>query len=67
MTEMTGLPLLFYRKLPCPPQRVRFRIKDDFVEIQSPRRREEQIEIFESLGQNEALHFITLLFGDDIR
>jgi hypothetical protein len=41
-----------------------FRIENNVVEIQRARRREEQIEIFECLGQCEALHYIALLFGD---
>jgi hypothetical protein len=41
---------------------VRFGIEDDFVEIQSPGRREKQVEIFKSFGQNEALHFVALSF-----
>jgi hypothetical protein len=45
---------------------MRFGIEDDFVEIQSPGRGEEEIKIFECLGQDEALHFIALLFGDDV-
>ena len=42
------------------------RIEDDLVEIQCPRRREEEVKIFECLGQSEALHFIALFFGDDV-
>jgi hypothetical protein len=45
---------------------MRFGIEDDFVEIQSPRRSEEEVKIFECLGQDEALHFIALLLGHDI-
>src|SRR6266481_8798618 len=45
---------------------MRFGIKDNFVELQGFRRREEQIKIFESLGQYKALHFIELLFTDHI-
>jgi hypothetical protein len=30
------------------------------------RRREEQIKIFESLGQDETLHFVELLFTDRV-
>jgi hypothetical protein len=45
---------------------MRFCIEDDFVEIQRFRWSEEQVEIFECLGQSEALHFIALLFGDDV-
>ena len=45
---------------------MRFGIEDDFAEIQSLRRSEEQIEIFKCLGQDEALHFIALLLGYDI-
>jgi hypothetical protein len=47
-------------------ERMGFRIENDVVEIQRARRREEQIEIFECLGQREALHFVALLFGDDV-
>src|SRR6266513_60772 len=54
------------RRLPGTPERMRFSVKNDLVEIQCPRRREEQVEIFECLGQNEALHFIAFLFGDDV-
>src|SRR5439155_12947580 len=43
-------------------QRVRFGIKGDFIERQGFRRCEEQIEIFESLCQDEALHLVELLF-----
>ena len=45
---------------------MRFSIKDDFIELQGFRRREEQIKIFESLSQNEALHFVQLLFADHV-
>ena len=45
---------------------MRFRSEDDFVEIQSPGRGEEEVKIFECLGQDEALHFIALLLGHDI-
>jgi hypothetical protein len=45
---------------------VRFGIKDDFIELQGFRRREEQIKIFESLGRTETLHFIELLFTDHV-
>jgi hypothetical protein len=45
---------------------MRFGIEDDFVKIQSPRRGEEEVKIFECLGQDEALHFIALLLGHDI-
>lgn len=38
-----------------------FRIENDLAEIQGARRREEHIEIFECLGQREALHFVVLL------
>jgi hypothetical protein len=43
-----------------------FRIENNVVEIQRAGRREEQIEIFECLGQREALHLIALSLGDDI-
>jgi hypothetical protein len=55
------------RNLPGAPERVRFGIKNDLVEIQRVWRRVQQIEIFECLGQREALHFIMLLFCDDVR
>ncbi len=45
---------------------MRFGIKDNFIELQGFRRREEQIEVFESLRQDEALHFIELLFGGHV-
>ena len=45
---------------------MRFGIEDDFVEIQSLGRSEEEIKIFECLGQDEALHFIALTLGHDI-
>jgi len=45
---------------------MRFGIEDDFVEIQSLGRGEEEVKIFECLGQDEALHFIALLLGHDI-
>src|SRR6266699_6098722 len=41
---------------------MRFGIKDNFIEFQSWGRREEQIKILESLGQDEALHLVELLF-----
>ena len=44
------------------PQRVCLGIKYDFVEIQSVRRSEEEIKVFEGLGQDEAFHFIALVF-----
>ena len=47
-------------------QRVRFGIKGDFIERQGFRRCEEQIEIFESLCQDEALHLVELLFTGDV-
>ena len=56
----------FRRTLPGAPERMRFGIEDDFAEIQSLRRGEEQIKIFKCLGQDEALHFIALLLGYDI-
>jgi len=43
-----------------------FRIENNVVEIQRARRREEQIKIFECLGQREALYLIALSLGDDI-
>jgi hypothetical protein len=45
---------------------MRFGIEDNLVEIQSPGRGEEEVKIFECLGQDEALHFIALLLGHDI-
>jgi hypothetical protein len=45
---------------------MRFGIENDFVEIQSLGRGEEEVKIFECLGQDEALHFIALLLGHDI-
>jgi hypothetical protein len=45
---------------------MRFGIEDDFVKIQSVWRGEEEVKIFEFLGQDEALHFIALLPGHDI-
>ena len=45
---------------------MRFGIKDDFIELQDFRRREEQIKIFESLSQHEAFHFVALLFAGDV-
>ncbi len=51
---------------PGSPQWVRFGIKDDFIELQGFRRREEQIKIFESLSQHEALHFVALLFAGHV-
>jgi hypothetical protein len=45
---------------------MRFGIEDDFVEIQSLGRGEEEIKIFECLGQDEALHFIALPPGHNI-
>src|SRR5437667_3423560 len=47
---------------PHSPQWMPFGIKDDFIELQGFRRREEQIKILQSLGQDETLHFIELLF-----
>src|SRR5262249_3402269 len=43
---------------------MRLGIKDYFIKLQGFRRREEQIKIFESLSQNETLHFVELLFTD---
>src|SRR5438045_9681278 len=48
------------------PQRVCLGIKYDFVEIQSVRRSEEEIKVFEGLGQDEAFHFVSLLFCDNV-
>src|SRR5580704_9941246 len=45
---------------------MRFGIKDNSIELQGFRRREEQIKIFESLGQDKALHFVELLFTDHV-
>src|SRR6266436_2463449 len=41
---------------------MRFGIKDNFFELQSSGRSEEQIKVLESLSQDEALHFVELLF-----
>jgi hypothetical protein len=41
---------------------VRFGIEDNFIELQSSGRSEEQIKVLESLSQNEAFHFVELLF-----
>src|SRR5439155_6065198 len=54
------------KKFPGAPERMRFGIEDDFAEIQSLGRGEEEVKIFECLGQDEALHFIALLLGHDI-
>src|SRR5207244_10761628 len=48
------------------PYTTLFRSKDDFIELQDFRRREEQIKIFESLSQHEAFHFVALLFAGDV-
>src|SRR6059058_4517582 len=48
------------------PKRVRFSIEDNSVEIQSVRRSEEEIKVFEGLGQDEAFHFIALFFCDNV-
>src|SRR6187551_2050109 len=45
---------------------MRLGIKDNLIELQGFRRREEQIKIFESLGQDKALHFVELLFTDHV-
>ena len=45
---------------------MRFGIKDNSIELQGFRRCEEQIEIFESLGQDKALHFVERLLTDHI-
>ncbi len=55
-----------YCASPCPSKRVRLGIEDNLVELQSPGRSEEQVEIFESLGQDEAFHFVALLLGDHV-
>src|SRR5205814_1838027 len=44
------------------PQRVCLGIKYDFVEIQSVGRSEEEIKVFEGLGQGEASKLLALLF-----
>ena len=45
---------------------MRFGVKDDSIELQGFRRSEEQIKIFKRLGQDEALHFIELLFSGHV-
>ena len=66
MLECLALRPRFRRTLPGAPERMRFGIEDDFAEIQGLGRSEEEIKIFECLGQNEALHFIALTLGHDI-
>ena len=44
---------------------MRFSIKDDLIEIQRLRRSKQQVEVFESLGKQKALHRIGFFFGDD--
>ena len=44
---------------------MRLSIKDNSIEVQSSRRRKEQIKILEGLGEEKALHRIGLLFRDD--
>ena len=41
-----------------------FSVEDYAIEIKCPRWREQQIEIFEGLGKQEALHRIGFLFRD---
>ena len=41
---------------------MRFGIKDNFIELQCSGRSEEQIKVLERLSQDEALHFVELLF-----
>src|SRR6185369_10677826 len=45
---------------------MRFGIEDYPVEVERARRREEEIEIFERLGEEKALHRVVLLFRLDI-
>src|SRR4030095_3596511 len=45
---------------------MRFGIKDNAIELQGFRRREEQIKIFESLGQDEALRSVERLLTDHV-
>src|SRR4051812_25679365 len=45
---------------------MRFGVEDDAVEIERLRFSKEQVEIFESLGEDEALHFIALVFRSHI-
>src|ERR1051326_5890374 len=39
-------------------------VEDDFIEIKSSGRHEQQIEILERFGKDEALHRISFLFGN---
>src|SRR6185369_17153162 len=45
---------------------MRFCIEDHPIEVERARRREEEIEIFERLGEEKALHRVVLLFRLDI-
>ena len=44
---------------------MRLSIKDNSIEVQSSRRRKEQIKILEGLGEEKALHRIGFLFRYD--
>ena len=52
--------------LPCASNRMCFGIEDYLVEVESSRRREEQVEILESLRKKKTLHRVGLLFRVDI-
>src|SRR5262245_42025240 len=50
---------------PCPANWMRFSVEDDSVEVKSSRRRKQEVEILEGLGEEETLHGIRFLFGHD--
>src|SRR4051812_48707136 len=51
---------------PCATKRMRFGVEDDVIEVERLGRGEEKIEILERFREDEALHFIALLFRDDV-
>src|SRR5690349_1829073 len=44
---------------------MRFGVEDHVIEVERVRWREEQVEVFESLREDEALHRVSLLFRHD--
>src|SRR2546423_13058112 len=53
------------RRLPSLPYRVGLGVEDDCFEIQCLRGREQKVEVFQGLCEDEALHLVFFLFGDD--
>src|SRR5689334_3581007 len=48
------------------PDRMGLGVEDDVAEVERVGQREEQVEIFESFGEEKALHRVRFFFGDDV-